>query len=298
MKRTITLILTAVLASNVAANGAAPATGPAIVPAVQTPAVLSKRDVVLNGKEWKSAEMASQWIYNREDVPVMSDNGKLVFLFGRSMPTIICAPLHPCDLELQPGEKVYDVHVGDTVRWKVSPAQSGPADYPTMHAIIKPTNNNLMTTLTITTDRRAYHMRLKARKKNFMPYVGFEYPEDIKAQWAEALAKQQHQEQRQTIPETSEKLADLDFEYTIKGDARWKPVRVYNDGVKTIIQMPKEMSQTEAPALLVLGREGDEQLVNYRLKGDRYIVDYIFDSAELIAGVGSNQDKVVIARAK
>lgn len=288
MKRTMTLFLTAILATQVSAGNQ--------VPAVQTAPVLNGKDVVLNGKEWKAAEMASRWIYNKEDVPVMGDNGKLIYLFGRSMPTIICAPLHPCDVELQPGEKVNNVHVGDKTRWKVSPAVSGPEGHQTVHAIIKPINIGLMTTLTITTDRRTYHMRLKARKKNFMPYVGFDYPEEVQAQWAALQAAQDQKTERQTIPETRENLADLDFEYSIKGDARWKPVRVYNNGVKTIIQMPKEMAQTEAPALLVLGADGDEQIVNYRLKGDRYIVDYIFDRAELIAGVGSSQTKVVVAR--
>ena len=37
-------------------------------------------------------------------------------------------------------------------------------------------------------------------------------------------------------------------------------------------------------------------LVNYRIQGDRYIVDTIFDKALLIAGVGSSQDRVVITR--
>ena len=39
----------------------------------------------------------------------------------------------------------------------------------------------------------------------------------------------------------------------------------------------------------------DEQMqVNYWLKGNRYIVDSIFDKAILVAGVGSNQDRVTI----
>jgi type IV secretory pathway VirB9-like protein len=79
-------------------------------------------------------------------------------------------------------------------------------------------------------------------------------------------------------------------------------VRVYNDGQKTIIQMPAAMAQTEAPTLLVVRKDGglftdDETvLVNYRIQGDRYIVDTIFDKALLIAGVGSGQDRVVITR--
>ncbi|TXH83454.1 MAG: P-type conjugative transfer protein TrbG, partial [Thauera aminoaromatica] len=35
---------------------------------------------------------------------------------------------------------------------------------------------------------------------------------------------------------------------------------------------------------------------NYRVQGDRYIVDTIFDKAILIAGVGRSQDRVTITR--
>ena len=68
--------------------------------------------------------------------------------------------------------------------------------------------------------------------------------------------------------------------------------------------MPTAMSQTEAPTLLVVRKDGglftdDETvMVNYRVQGDRYIVDTIFDKAILIAGVGSSQDKVTIVKGK
>ncbi|MNP67871.1 Conjugal transfer protein [compost metagenome] len=81
-------------------------------------------------------------------------------------------------------------------------------------------------------------------------------------------------------------------------------MRVYNDGSKTIIQMPRTMGQTEAPTLLVIRKEGgwfkdDETvMVNYRVQGDRYIVDTVFDKAILIAGVGKSQDRVTIQRGK
>ena len=97
-------------------------------------------------------------------------------------------------------------------------------------------------------------------------------------------------------------IGNLDFAYSVTGDTAWKPLRVYNDGQKTIIQMPSIMAQTEAPTLLLLNKEGgifseDETvMVNYRLQGDRYIVDTVFDKAILIAGVGGNQSRVTITR--
>jgi type IV secretion system protein VirB9 len=47
----------------------------------------------------------------------------------------------------------------------------------------------------------------------------------------------------------------------------------------------------------VLSRDS-QVMVNYRLQGNRYVVDSIFAKAVLIAGVGSSQTKVTIERAK
>jgi type IV secretion system protein VirB9 len=64
------------------------------------------------------------------------------------------------------------------------------------------------------------------------------------------------------------------------------------------------MAQTEAPTLLLVRKEGghftedETAIVNYRLQGDRYIVDAVFDKAILIAGVGSSQDRVTIVKGK
>ena len=44
--------------------------------------------------------------------------------------------------------------------------------------------------------------------------------------------------------------------------------------------------------------EDETAMVNYRLQGDRYIVDTVFDKAILIAGAGRTQDKITITRAK
>ncbi|MDQ3231113.1 MAG: TrbG/VirB9 family P-type conjugative transfer protein, partial [Pseudobdellovibrionaceae bacterium] len=145
-----------------------------------------------------------------------------------------------------------------------------------------------------TTSRRTYHIKLVSSTKNWTPRVGFTYPDDIDRQWQIYNAEATVNAERKTIPETRENIYALNFEYEVSGKAPWRPVRVYNDGVKTYIQMPSAMAQTEAPAVLVLGSDGEKQIVNYRLKKDRFIVDQIFSKAVLIAGVGSSQEKIVI----
>ncbi|OCR85973.1 conjugal transfer protein, partial [Campylobacter fetus subsp. testudinum] len=73
----------------------------------------------------------------------------------------------------------------------------------------------------------------------------------------------------------------------------FKPLRVYNDGLKTYIQMPKNMKFYEAPALMILDNDNNKEIVNYRLKVDTFIVDRLFNKAILISGV---EDKGVIIK--
>jgi type IV secretion system protein VirB9 len=188
------------------------------------------------------------------------------------------------------------VHAGDTVRWQLGPALSGPPDNQTTHVIVKPTAADLRTDLIIATDRRTYHLELLSRKDDWMPSVGFSYPEEIQAEWDAYRRNTAKEKKDNTLPETGENLLTLDFKYEVDGKAPWKPVRVYSTGLKTVIQMPALMKATESPALLVIGDGGKEELVNYRVRGDRYIVDLVFDKAVLISGVGRQQTKVTITR--
>ncbi|MDD4616141.1 MAG: P-type conjugative transfer protein TrbG [Alphaproteobacteria bacterium] len=236
--------------------------------------------------------------------PAPGPNGSIRFLYGSQQPSIVCAPLQVCDVALQPGEQVNSINLGDTIRWTVEPAITGSGVNEVQHLIIKPQDVGLESSLVVTTNRRTYYLRLRSHRAKYMPQVSFVYPEEASAKWASIKNRETKDHQDKTIPETGEYLGNLDFNYEIQGDAVWKPVRVYNDGNKTIIQMPSTLSQTEAPSLLVVRKDGglftdDERvMVNYRLQGDRYIVDTIFDKAVLIAGVGSNQDSVTILRVK
>lgn len=267
-----------------------PAYGPAISP-------MSGKEPVLNAKERRGARLARSWI-DAHDMPEMESGGKIVFEYGATLPCVICRPLYVSDIALQPGEKVRNVNIGDSVRWIVSPSVSGPAGDETTHIIVKPRQVGLATVMVVTTDRRTYHIKLVSSKYHWMPFVGFTYPENQEARWEAYYKKEAKEKFANTISGTNENVADLDFNYDISGHAPWKPLRVYNNGVKTYIQMPAEMSQTEAPALLVIGPGDHKQMVNYRIYGDRYIVDQIFHKAVLIAGVGGSQTRVTITHEK
>ena len=251
--------------------------------------LMSGKNSSLTKRETAGMAIAKSYS-NNQVMPIKGAEGVVVFPFGETMPSIVCAPLIVCDITLQEGEIVNDINVGDAVRWKLSPATSGSGMNVTTHIIVKPTDAALQTNAIITTNRRTYVLKLVSRRTDYMARISFTYAEDMEDQWRNYKIRMGTQEPAQT------EQGNLNFNYNISGaKPRWKPIRVYNDNVKTYIEFPDAIKTTEAPALLVLG-DNQEQLVNYRVIGTRYVVDKIFDKAELIGGTGNKQTKVTITR--
>ncbi len=266
----------------------------------------NKTNPKLTAQERAALAIAKKWEAGSASgiQPVAGSGGAIKFVYGVQQPSIVCAVLQVCDVALQAGEQVNSINLGDTARWTVEPAITGSGATEIQHLIIKPMDVGLETSLVVTTNRRSYHFRLRSHRTEYMPQVSFTYPEEAQVKW-DAIQRREKQERTDnTLPVTGEYLGDLTFDYDLSGSASWKPVRVYNDGRKTIIEMPGAMQQTEAPTLLVVRKDGgmftdDETvLVNYRVQGNRYIVDTVFDRAILISGIGSSQDRVTIVRRK
>ena len=271
---------------------AAPKTTPGDLPDLPLESLyFGGENPVLTPAEQKALKIARDWQARSATqlTPVPGPDGAIRFLHGSVQPSIVCAVMQVTDIELN------NISIGDSARWLVEPAVTGAGVAEVQHIILKTMDVGLETSLIVTTNRRTYHFRLKSHRTQYMPKVSFIYPDAVQARFLALKERQTEEKEKLTIPETQEYLGNLDFAYRISGSAPWKPVRVYNDGVKTIIQMPPKMKQTEAPSLLVLN--GDEEvMVNYRLQGDRFIVDQLFDKAILIAGVGSKQTKITITR--
>jgi len=66
--------------------------------------------------------------------------------------------------------------------------------------------------------------------------------------------------------------------------ARWTPSSVFNDGRRTFIAFDAGLEVDEAPVLFVLTPDGEAQMVNYRQQGGLFVVDRLFDRAELRLG--------------
>ncbi|MGL4209460.1 MAG: P-type conjugative transfer protein TrbG [Candidatus Adiutrix sp.] len=243
----------------------------------------------LSPKEEEALRLANQWA-DRPIKPIQTSAGKVVYVFGASMPTIIGSPMQISDIELEAGEIVNEILVGDSARWLVESGSSGNG---ITHIFVKPFDSGLTTSLVVTTNKRVYHMKLISRLNGHTPYVGFLYQEQ-----ALALAARESKERRfntANIEGESIDLSGLDFNYKVLGKASWKPIQVYNNGQQTFVRLPDSAAKKEVPVLLAMkGRR--EQIVNYRVRNNTFEIDGLFEHLALISGVGAKQTRIDIKK--
>ncbi len=215
-----------------------------------------------------------------------------------SLYQVYAAPQQVTDIALERGEGLTSVSAGDTIRWIVGDTVSGEGTNEQVHVLVKPTAAKLATNLVITTTKRTYYLEFHSFKDIYMAAVSWRYPRNLvrkTRKTSRKVSKASFKEAKFTP-----KLENLHFDYVIKGDTpMWRPVRVFDDGRKVFIQFPDVLGRSEAPPLFITGKKGASkhkgQLVNYRVKGNYYVVDRLFDAAELRLGE-KNQTVVRIER--
>ncbi len=207
---------------------------------------------------------------------------------------VYAAPEQVTDIALQPGERLIDVSAGDTLRWVLGDTASGTGPERRTHILVKPTGADLATNVVVTTDRRAYHLELRATDATYMAALSWRYPHDELL----ALRGRAAAAEREAASTTAERvdIASLNFGYRIEGDRpAWRPIRAFDDGSRTYVQMPDGGEAAVRPPLFVLRDDKEPSLVNYRVRGDAYVVDGLFEAAELRLG-GKRQERVRIER--
>lgn len=209
---------------------------------------------------------------------------------------VYTAPGQVTDIALQEGEQLVvpgPVAAGDTVRWIIGDTISGSGATARVHILVKPTRPDLTTNLVINTDRRTYHLELRATAATYMASVSWTYPHDA------LIALQRRNAAAATAAPVASgiDLSTLNFRYRIDGDrAPWRPARAFDDGRQVFIEFAAGISQGEMPPLFVSGASGEAELVNYRVQGRYMVVDRLFAAAELRLGDRRTAQRVRIVR--
>jgi len=252
---------------------------------------------------------ATQQYATTGKAPILERSDSVVYPFGESQPVLQCTPLRACDVELEAGEVVHGVALGDTERWISSPLYSGDPDALVPHVVVKPRDYGISTNMIVTTTRRTYHLNLVAPAKGkaeetegaYLRRVRFYYPGDVVEQWSDAAQLEAARANRQseaTIASLTGAMnpGRMNFDYELSGGrlTGFRPSTIFDDGHHTYIQLPSGTAAVDAPAFLARTQSGDEAILNYRMNGSWIIVDGLFERGELVTGVGRSRKTVKI----
>lgn len=261
----------------------------------------NKIDVASN-----TLEQSKIWQSGGTPKPVLGRDGLVMLPFGQYEPKVTCQPLMLCDIQLQAGEIINNVLLGDTANWtdsgdggdaKLPIAYSGSDVARIPHVILTPRTSGIVTNLVITTTKRTYYMKLYSSNSSHVSRTGFYYPGEI----MQTVTDQQKQAEvkNNQILSTDVDPNKLYFKYSISGDkhAPFYPSQVFDDGTRTYIQLEPTMDAKSLPALYAIGEDGDTQeLINIAYKAPYFVVPTIFKQAILTRGQDENQVTVNITR--
>lgn len=165
-------------------------------------------------------------------------------------------------IEFSADEEVQTVSIGDSVAWMVDPAVN--------RIFIKPIEQDAMTNMTVITDKRVYHFELHAeeteniRDRDMIFVLRFMYPE----QDGEGIIGNMD-----TVPDFEADKDKYNFNYTLQGSEMISPIRIFDDGEFTYFQFKDK--NADVPAFFFVDALGNEEVLNFRTRGDYIVVERV-----------------------
>lgn len=223
--------------------------------------------------------------YSIEDAYIFA--AKLTYEYNEGSVYQVYSKLgHVTDIALHPDEKLVGVLAGDTERWNLETAVVANI----VHIYIKPKCADISTNFIVNTDKRSYRLLLSATD-TYSAVVAWDFPEDIYRKTANTEVYR-NREEKEVLDIFTEKVGDryvsktMNYAYETKGskeaDAALFPLKVFDDGTRTYIQMPAS-NKYDLPVLYNVENVDKEKLtlVNYRVHGTYFIADRVFTYARL-----------------
>jgi len=226
------------------------------------------------------AASTMQTLARDSDRPMHYSDGSYRYEFG-GIPTIHVGAGDSCDIQLQAGEAIRRAFLSDTVRWKLADGVSGGDNVP--HLVVKPTQAGIATTLTVFTDRRAYHIRLASSPKIAEEYVAFSYPDDRAAAARAAEDRVRSASAAAATTAATYTCKDLDAKYVAAGANEFRNAQVCNDGKHTYINAPNW--DGDLPMPYSVDKDTDE-IANYSFDPEhrQFVIDGVPSKLALVRG--------------
>jgi type IV secretion system protein VirB9 len=166
-------------------------------------------------------------------------------------------------IEFEVNEKILTVSVGDSTSWQLNPSGN--------RLFLKPIDQNALTNMTIITDKRTYLFELHAeetkdiRDKNLVFSYRFIYPQaDTSALDYSSV---------DSVPDFEREPEKYNFKYSIRGSSVVEPIRIFDDGQFTYFEFRDK--NAELPAFYNVTTAGEEEIVNFRKRGNYIVVERV-----------------------
>lgn len=203
--------------------------------------------------------------------------------------TIVTKYGYQTNLVFAPDEEIQTISMGERSLWQIIPAGN--------RLFIRPMDENVVTNMTILTNKRSYQFDLKSLGEDAEGspiYVAkFMYPEDLRRQKKSQPAQMpapampapapvaSSNMEKAFVPVTHEPPVTVrnNYNYTYSGADTLAPTQVYDDGKSTHIKY--RALPEPAPKAWVVGPDGAQRPVIYYTKNGEMVIDEIFGTLVL-----------------
>ncbi len=226
--------------------------------------------------------------------PEKYSRGKMIYDFDENFVyEVYCAPYRITDIELEVGEEVLETpFLSEPEVWQVGAGVSKRKGIDVQHFFVKPSYSKLTTTMIIITNRRMYHILLKSFKSDYMAMVKWNYPTQMPYNIKSEMMSANGTSVKTVLEGVSAEFLSFDYKmkYSPFRTPTWLPLRVYDDGRKTYIELDKRVLHMEFPAAF----DHKKNIINYRVKENIIIIDSLIEKVTLRL----NKSRVIIQKKK
>ena len=210
------------------------------------------------------------------DPMTMPDDARIgVFPYSRDqIYKVLSAPLKLTTIEFEKGEAlVGEPAMGDSIQWEIDTDGAN-------HVFIKPHKAGLVNTLHLTTNKREYDFTLISSPAGgfFYQTVRFQYPQSLMAKVADRQASRQSADSGATDDfdsgSTGVSPDKLNWDYSISGNAEFKPEVVFDNGHAIWMRMPANAQSWPVP---MIKEHGDLLVGNFIRRGSFLVLQRLSD---------------------
>ncbi|MCE5388690.1 MAG: TrbG/VirB9 family P-type conjugative transfer protein [Acidithiobacillus sp.] len=245
---------------------------------------ISKRTKELMGQSLRASGAAIK------SLPVHAGRAGSIEASANGRPVLVCSPLHTCVIALPAGSKPA-VTVGiSKAEWSIEQAVVGKVPEIFLSPKFAGLHQNLVVAATLNGATQNYQIRLVSDKTQYIPVLQLQSQNTSVRTWADSRSwadlSAKKPKTPKVLPLPNVHLNHINKDWKIScGGGGWfsnsdcapiKPLRVFDDGKRTYIEMPAGLGNHGGfPILQAKDKSGQLIGVNSQIRGNEMVVDSV-----------------------